>query len=87
LVTVFAGGALRVREWGGHGRTFNAPTDVRLTSGNIYVADSATTASQITSAGVVSTFAGSGSAAFADGTGTAASFSAAGRVDRRSGNI
>lgn len=55
---------------------FTMPTGVAVdASGNIYVADSGTyKIRKITPAGVVSTFAGTGSPGSADGTGTAASF-------------
>ena len=58
-------------------------------SGNVYVADSSNfRIRKITSAGVVTTLAGSGSSGFANGTGTAASFSLpAGVAVDGSGNV
>ncbi|MBS1531540.1 MAG: gliding motility-associated C-terminal domain-containing protein [Bacteroidetes bacterium] len=70
--------------------SFNHPVAVALdASGNIYVADKFNNLiREITPAGVVSTFAGSGAQAEADGTGTAASFNhPAGIAIDDSGNI
>ena len=60
----------------GTAASFQNPTGITLDgSGNIYVGDLYNNRIRvITSAGVVSTLAGNGSTAFADGTGTAASF-------------
>ncbi|MEI6714269.1 MAG: HYR domain-containing protein [Verrucomicrobiota bacterium] len=60
----------------GTGARFNGPSDVCVDgNGNVYVADTGNKKiRKITSAGVVSTLAGSGSSGSADGIGTAASF-------------
>jgi len=62
----------------GTGVTYTAPTSVAVdASGNVYVADKTTNLiTKITTAGAASTFAGSGTAASTDGTGTGASFNA-----------
>jgi RHS repeat-associated protein len=62
----------------GTGATFNQPFSVVTdASGNIYVTDRAgAKIRKVTPAGVVTTFAGSGTATFADGTGSGASFNA-----------
>ncbi|NVM62239.1 RHS repeat-associated protein [Mucilaginibacter sp. SG538B] len=62
----------------GTGATFNQPFSVVTdASGNIYVADRVgAKIRKVTPTGVVTTLAGSGTASFADGTGTAASFNA-----------
>ena len=55
---------------------FSSPQGVAVdSSGNVYVADTANSRiQQITSAGVVSTLAGSGTPGYKDATGTAAQF-------------
>lgn len=60
----------------GSAASFSYPTGVAVdTSGNVYVADSANhKIRKITSAGVVSTFAGTGEPGSADGTGSVATF-------------
>jgi sugar lactone lactonase YvrE len=60
----------------GSAASFNSPNGIAVdSSGNVYVADTNNhRIRKITPAGVVSTFAGSGSPGFAEGTGTAARF-------------
>jgi sugar lactone lactonase YvrE len=79
VVSTFAGSGT----WGGGSAdgtgtnaSFNSPRGVAIaTDGTVYVADRGNTRiRKISSSGVVSTFAGSGTAGFADGTGTSASF-------------
>jgi sugar lactone lactonase YvrE len=74
----------------GTSASFNGPTGVTVdTSGNVYVADAYNELiRKITSAGVVTTLAGSGSGGSANGTGTAASFNSPnGIVVDTSGNV
>ena len=78
IVTTLAGsGTDGYGDGAGTGASFNWPTGVAVDSSlNVYVADSDNhKIRKITSAGVVTTLAGSGSSGSADGTGTLASFS------------
>ena len=78
VVTTLAGsGTDGYGDGAGTGASFNWPTGVAVDSSfNVYVADSDNhKIRKITSAGVVTTLAGSGSSGSADGTGTLASFS------------
>ena len=77
VVSTFAGsGTAGATNATGNGASFNLPQGVALDSaGNVYVADSTNRRiRRITSAGVVTTFAGSATSGFADGTGTSATF-------------
>ncbi|HWD89791.1 MAG TPA: gliding motility-associated C-terminal domain-containing protein [Mucilaginibacter sp.] len=77
MVTTFAGsGAQAEADGAGTAASFNHPAGIAIDdSGNIYVSDaSGNTIRKISPAGMVSTFAGNGSAAWADGTSTLASF-------------
>jgi sugar lactone lactonase YvrE len=77
-VTTFAGTASQAGGTDGTGAaaSFNGPMGVaRSSSGDLFVSDyTGQRIRRITPAGVVTTFAGSGSSGFADGTGTTASF-------------
>jgi hypothetical protein len=77
VVTTFVGSSLGYADGTGTNATFSAPSGVTLDStGNFYVADTNNKRiRKITSAGVVTTFAGSGSSGSTNGTGTNASFS------------
>ena len=77
FVTTFAGtGSSGSADGTGTAASFKVPVgDAVDSSGNVYVVDAGTLSiRKITPAGVVTTFAGSGTAGVADGTGTAASF-------------
>ena len=77
VVSTFAGsGAAGSANGTGTAASFNFPVGVATDlQGNVYVADETNyLIRKITPAGIVSTFAGSGTAGFANGTGTAASF-------------
>jgi sugar lactone lactonase YvrE len=77
VVTTFAGnGGVGYLDATGTNAMFHGPSDVAIDkAGNIFVADEGNQMiRKITPAGVVSTFAGSGSIGSADGKGTAASF-------------
>jgi secreted PhoX family phosphatase len=77
MVSTLAGsGAQGNADGTGRAATFNGPEGVAVDSaGNVYVADSGNNEiRKITSAGVVTTFAGSGTQGNADGIGRGASF-------------
>jgi sugar lactone lactonase YvrE len=78
VVTTFAGSGVQGRADGtGTTASFNSPQGIAVdVSGNVYVVDRGNhLIRKITTAGIVTTFAGSGSDAFSNGQGTAASFS------------
>ena len=91
VVSRFAGsGSAGSANGTGTSASFRKPHDIAIDqSGNVYVADHDNhLIRKITSAGVVSTFAGSGSAGSANGTGTSASFNNPRDIDfDASGNI
>lgn len=78
VVTTLAGSGMHAFADGiGAAASFDEPNGVAVdASGNVYVADTTNRRiRKVTAAGVVTTIAGSGAQAFADGTGEAASFS------------
>ncbi|MES2387143.1 MAG: hypothetical protein V4543_04000 [Bacteroidota bacterium] len=91
MVSVFAGsGTAGDREGMGSAAAFNYPTDVAADSeGNIYVADYGNNRiKKISSAGMVSNFAGKNTAGLADGPGNTAMFNGpAGLACDKDGNI
>ncbi|TGL58546.1 hypothetical protein EHQ58_10425 [Leptospira ognonensis] len=77
VVTTFAGTAGETGSTDGTGAAarFSAPLGITIdSSGNLYVAEAAHRIRKITSAGVVTTIAGSGSSGSTDGSGSLASF-------------
>ena len=76
ITTVAGSGTPASTDGTGTNASFNTPTSITFdTNGNLYVVDFfGNKIRMITPAGVVTTLAGSGSRAFADGTGTNASF-------------
>jgi len=91
VVTTFAGsGVAGAGNGTGTGASFDGPHGIALdAAGDVYIADQGNNLiRKITPAGVVTTFAGSGAAGAANGTGTAASFNAPqGVAVDASGNI
>jgi gliding motility-associated-like protein len=92
VVTTLAGnaGASGADNGTGTNATFYRPNGITVDgSGNVFVSDQFNhIIRKITSAGVVTTFAGTGNADFVDGTGTAASFNSPGGISvDKAGNL
>ncbi len=92
VVTTLAGnasGTAGSADGTGTAASFNAPTGITVdAAGNIYVYDSGTDLLRhVTTAGVVTTIAGSGSSGFVDGSGINAQFNGAGLITDASNNI
>jgi hypothetical protein len=88
-VSTLAGSTMGFADGTGTSAKFKAPWGVAADiSGNVYVADGSNRIRKVTSAGVVTTLAGSGNFNFADGTGTSAEFKfPVGITVSRSGNL
>ncbi len=90
VVSTFAGSGLGgSADANGTAASFNRPSDVAYLTGNLYVADTANNKIRvINSAGDVTTLAGSGVAAFVNGSGPSASFNYPGSLSvDLSGNV